>query len=156
LAVNVESKKTYLGQPGTKSLVNQCGTRLVCVRYRYDAVQAKRFKTIKIIVEETAWQPPVRPFQDSDRVGIRLDLDEVQWRQRGNAAGGKRNAARKLWELEYGKVRKLRLTSRSQTLNVSANGNQADIEPLKKSFRWRKAKSFHWRKVVSAIGNLFP
>jgi hypothetical protein len=40
------------GQRGTKKLVSQYGDRLVCVRYRYDAQQKKRFKTVELIVDE--------------------------------------------------------------------------------------------------------
>jgi hypothetical protein len=124
----LDSKKIYPGQPGTKHLVNQYGARLVCVRYRYDAAQAKRFKTVEIIVEEADWQPPTRQFQDAERVGIRVGLEELQWRQRVKAAGGRWNPNRKLWELEYGKVRKLGLTGRIQTADVSANGKVPEPE----------------------------
>ena len=43
------------GQRGTKKLLTQYGNRLVCARYRYDAKQKKRFKTVELIVEEIAW-----------------------------------------------------------------------------------------------------
>jgi hypothetical protein len=119
----LESKKIYPGQPGTKHLVSQYGARLVCVRYHYDAAQSRRFKTVEIIIEEAEWQPPVRPFQAAEIVAIRIGLDELQWRQRVKAAGGKWNPRRKLWELEYAKVRKLGLTGRIQAADVSANGN---------------------------------
>jgi len=45
------------GQKGTKKLVEQYGSRLVCVRYRYDAQTKKRYKTVEIIVDEVAWTP---------------------------------------------------------------------------------------------------
>ena len=40
------------GQKGTRQLLSQYGDRLVCVRYRYDAQQKKRFKTVELIVAE--------------------------------------------------------------------------------------------------------
>jgi hypothetical protein len=46
------SKKLKPGQPATRRLVNQYGARLVCVRYRYNAAQGKRFKTVELIIEE--------------------------------------------------------------------------------------------------------
>ncbi len=125
--MKLESKKFYPGQPGTKGLVSQYGSRLVCLRYRYDAAQGKRFKTVEIIIEESDWQPPVRPFQESELVGIRIGLEELQWRQRVKAAGGRWNPARKLWELAYGKVRKMGLTARIQAADVSANGKPPHI-----------------------------
>jgi hypothetical protein len=87
--MKLESKKIYPGQPGTKHLVSQYGARLVCVRYHYDAARFKRFKTVEIIVEEAEWQPPVRPFQQTEVVGIRVGLDELQWWQCIKAAGGR-------------------------------------------------------------------
>jgi hypothetical protein len=44
------------GQPGTKALVKQHGDRLLCVRYRYDRIRRKRYKTAEIIVDEV---PPL-------------------------------------------------------------------------------------------------
>jgi hypothetical protein len=37
------------GQLGTKSLVEQFGDALVCVRYRYDSVSRSRIKTVELI-----------------------------------------------------------------------------------------------------------
>jgi len=42
------------GRKGTKQLLTQYGDRLVCVRYRHDAQQKKRFKTVELIVAEWA------------------------------------------------------------------------------------------------------
>ena len=44
------------GQRGAKKFLAQYGDRLVCVRYRSDAQQRKRFKTIELIVEEWPWR----------------------------------------------------------------------------------------------------
>ncbi len=38
------------GQKGTRRLATRYGDRLVCVRYRYDKVKRKRYKTIELIV----------------------------------------------------------------------------------------------------------
>ena len=35
--------------------LDQCGDRLLCVRYRYDAEEKRRYKTVELIVEEAAW-----------------------------------------------------------------------------------------------------
>ena len=48
------------GQKGTKQLLAQYGDRLGCVRYRYDAQQKKRFKTVELIVAERG-KPRPRP-----------------------------------------------------------------------------------------------
>jgi len=46
------SKKLNPGQLGTKRLVSQYGARLMCARYRYDAAQGKRFKTVELIIPQ--------------------------------------------------------------------------------------------------------
>jgi hypothetical protein len=132
VAAMLMSKKLHPGQPGTKRLVHQYGARLVCVRYRYDDVQGKRFKTVELILEEAAWQPPARPVPDEEIVAIRIELQEMHWRNRVKMAGGKWNPDRKLWELPYGQVRKLGLTERIQGSEVSANGKSAELRPAPK------------------------
>jgi hypothetical protein len=50
----LRSKKLKPGQPGTKRLLAQYGTRLICVRHRYDPHRQKKYKTVEIVVEEVA------------------------------------------------------------------------------------------------------
>ena len=45
------------GSNGTKKLVTQYGERLVCVRYRYDAVAQLRYKTVELVIEQLSWDP---------------------------------------------------------------------------------------------------
>ncbi len=40
-------KKLKPGEPGTKKLLREYGDHLVCVRYRYDAQNRKRLKTVE-------------------------------------------------------------------------------------------------------------
>jgi len=115
------SKKLNPGQPGTKRLVSQYGARLMCVRYRYDPEQGKRYKTVELIIEESPWKPPVRPFEDDEIVPIRIELKEIHWRNRVKMSGGKWNPNLKLWEIPYGQVRKPGLTERIQQSKVSDN-----------------------------------
>lgn len=58
------------------------GARLMCVYYRYDAAQGKRFRTVELIIEESSWQPPARPFEDDEIVAVRIELNEIHWRNR--------------------------------------------------------------------------
>ena len=101
------------GQKGTRQLLSQYGDRLVCVRYRYDAQQKKRFKTVELIVAECPWEPP-RPYIPADTlVDLRIGFAEVDIRERVKQAGGKKwNLHRKVWELRYAQVVALKLETR--------------------------------------------
>ena len=79
------------------------------------------------MIEESPWQPPARPFPDEEIVAIRIELNEINWRNRVKMAGGKWNPNRKLWEIPYGQVRKLGLTERIQPPNLSDNGKLAEL-----------------------------
>ena len=65
------------GRKGTKQLRAQYGDRLVCVRYRHDAQQKKRFKTVELIVAEWAWAPPAPHLPADQRVALRIGVAEV-------------------------------------------------------------------------------
>jgi hypothetical protein len=100
------------GQKGTKQLLAQYGDRLVCVRYRYDVQQKKRFKTVEFIVAERAWDPPAPRFAADAIVGVRVGFAEVEVRDQVKQAGGKWNQSRKVWELRYAQVVALKLERR--------------------------------------------
>ena len=100
------------GRKGTKQLLAQYGDRLVCVRYRHDTQQKKRFKTVELIVAEWAWEPPVPQIPADQIVALRIGFAEVDLRERVKQAGGKWNPRQKVWELYYGQVVALRLEAR--------------------------------------------
>ena len=100
------------GRSGTKKLVAQYGERLVCVRYRYDEKRKKRFKTVELIIEEVAWEPGRKPFKDHEMVGVRVGLQEKELQSKVRQAGGKWDAARKVWQIRYDRAVKLGLKSR--------------------------------------------
>jgi len=100
------------GQRGTKQLLAQYGDRLVCVRYRYDAQQKKRFKTVELIVAECEWEPPPPRVADDAMVGVRVGLAEREVQSQVKQAGGKWNRRRQVWELRYDQVVALKLQAR--------------------------------------------
>jgi len=85
---------------------------LVCVRYRYDAQQKKRFKTVELIVAEHEWDPPTPRFAADAIVGVRVGFAEVEVREQVQQAGGKWNWSRRVWELCYAQAVALKLESR--------------------------------------------
>ena len=84
----------------------------MCVCYRYDAQQKKRFKTVELIVAERAWEPPPPRFAADTIVGVRVSFAEVELREQVKQAGGKWNRSRKVWELRYDRVVALKLEAR--------------------------------------------
>jgi hypothetical protein len=100
------------GQKGTRQLLSQYGDRLVCVHYRYDAQQKKRFKTVELIVAECPWEPPGPCIPADTLVDLRIGFAEVDIRERVKQAGGKWNPHRKVWELRYAQVVALQLETR--------------------------------------------
>lgn len=53
------------GQKGTKKLVIEYGDKLVAVRYRYDRERQRRYKTVELVVEESAWSPRSKPVAEA-------------------------------------------------------------------------------------------
>jgi hypothetical protein len=117
------------GQRGTQKLVTRYGERLICVRYRYDAVSGTRYKTVELIVDQAAWNPPPphphapKPVIKVDnidaletpspqQVGVKVFYRENELRERVKAAGGHWSKAEKLWRLPYRTVVSLGLVHR--------------------------------------------
>lgn len=100
----MDVKATLLpGVNGTKSLLKEYGDQLVCVRYRYDELKQKRYKTAEIIVEEKHWHPGVTSYPDK-RVFIRIGYRENTLRDLVKQHGGYGNPDKKAWHLTYRKV----------------------------------------------------
>lgn len=93
------------GQKGTRKLLGQYGDALVCVRYRYDKASYTRVKTVELIVEKTAWQPPASEFADNELVAIKIGFAEKELIEAARAAKGRWNPELRLWSLRYGKIK---------------------------------------------------
>ncbi len=102
----------YPDQGGAKQLRERYGERLVCVRYRYDEVKKQRWKTIELIIEKSAWEPPTPKWQADTLVALQVAAQEREVRQQVKAAGGKWNPREVVWQLPYGQVVTLGLTDR--------------------------------------------
>ena len=110
------------GQKGTKQLLAQYGDRLICVRYRYDSQQKKRFKTVQLVVAERDWEPPRPRFAHDQIVGLRVAFADVAVRDRVKQAGGTWNPERRVWLLRYERVAALGLNSRIVDESASNGG----------------------------------
>ena len=106
------------GMNGTKGLSEKYGSRLVCVRYRYDERTRKRYTTVELIEEESEWvnetsaSRPERHRSPSQRLAVRVGYWETELRDKVKAAGGIWRPRQKLWEMCYEDVVALNLESR--------------------------------------------
>ncbi len=103
------------GRPGTRELLARYGDRLVCVRHRYDKRSGRSFKTVELIVEETAWKPRQGSAAASWIVEVRVDWQEAQVRKAVKEAGATWNPQRRVWELRHDRVVDLGLEDRIVT-----------------------------------------
>ncbi len=101
------------GQSGTKKLTKKYGDKLVCVRYRYDPQNRKRYKTVELIEDIKDWEPNYRlQYKPDDWVPIKINYNELQLRKAVKNAGGRWNAQKVYWLLPYIRVEKLKLQKR--------------------------------------------
>ena len=102
-------------QDGAEQLREQYGEQLVCVRYRYNETTKERWKTVELIIDKSAWEPPKPQWQVDTLVAVQVAVQERTVRQQVKAAGGKWNPKEVVWELLYGQVVALGLTARIVT-----------------------------------------
>jgi len=100
------------GRSGTRDLVEQYGSKLVCVRYRYDDELGIRYKTVELIVDEKPWKPPSARYRPTDLVHIRIDDHESQLRDAIKLLGGRYDRPTRTWLVAYAAISALRLTNR--------------------------------------------
>ena len=115
-------KKLKPGQPGTKKLLEEYGSSLLCVRYRSDPETQTIVKTVEIIVAESAWQPRPRRIGKDQLVGVKIGYKEFSLQRQVKAAGAEWNPESRLWEIRYGEVVKLGLTERIEQKKVPNTG----------------------------------
>ncbi len=112
------------GKRGTKSLVKEYGQQLICVRYRYDYIKKKKYKTIELIISEEDWQPPMphpdeehakqveKGYSIENKVKLRIALDEQQLQRKVKRQGGIWSRQDQAWLINEDAARKAGLTSR--------------------------------------------
>ncbi len=99
------------GQPGTKKLVREYGSNLICVRYRYDEERSQRIKTVEIVVDRVAWRSR-SVVDDRSPVRFRIEEREDLLRRAVLLAGGRWDEASDTWTLPRKTAAALGLTSR--------------------------------------------
>ncbi len=86
------------GQPGTRKVIEEYGPNVVCVRYRYDDAQKKRYKTVELIIEEVDWFPRPRRLAVTDLVHIRVAYGETAIRNAVKLLGGTWHRPTRTWK----------------------------------------------------------
>jgi len=102
------------GAKGTRKLLRDYGARLVCVRYRYDALGRKRLKTVEIVVEEVPWTPP-----EQHVVLVAVKAWETALHARLKKAGGRWTGNGPFWRVRHDRAVKLGLAARIRAENVT-------------------------------------
>ena len=112
------------GKRGTKALVNEYGSQLICVRYRYDYIKKKKYKTVELVVKEEFWEPVLphpdeeRPkvvdkgYSQDSRVKIRIDFNETTLQKKIKSYGGLWSRKEQVWFVDESVVREAGLGHR--------------------------------------------
>ena len=102
------------GQAGTKRYLERYGERLVCVRYRYDAENGRRHKTVELIVESVPWHPNARQprRRDEEMVAVRIGYGEIDLRERARRLGALWRPQHRLWEMRWLDAKRLDIADR--------------------------------------------
>jgi len=95
------------GQKGTLKLLRDFGSRLVCVRYRYDDAGRTRLTTVELVISEA---PQKR--RPSRLVRVEVRPWEISVREAVKKSGARWEPGIGLWTMRYDRVVKLGLRDR--------------------------------------------
>ena len=86
---------------------------MLCVRYRYDQHNARRLKTVDLVVEEMPWWPEARGPVREEIVDVRVEWQEADLRDALKGAGGRWDPKKRVWKVRYDRIVALRLEDRA-------------------------------------------
>ena len=95
------------GEPGTKRILRDWGTRLVCVRYRYNPAVKRRVTTAELVMQEGPWR-----HKHVEEVGVSIRSWENGLRQAIVEAGGVWDRDLAMWVLPRTRAERLGLQDR--------------------------------------------
>jgi len=110
------TKTLIAGKPGTDKWVKKYGEALLCVRYKYDLQNARKLKTVELIVENEPWDRNKNRIPANKIVGINVMYGEVNLGRLVRNAGGKWDKKKQLWQLPYLEAINLGLEDRIEPL----------------------------------------
>jgi len=110
-------KTLHPGDMGTKHLLEKYGEQLVCVRYRIDNYNKKRFTTVELIIDEK----PCINLKPLVHVWVKIDFNETELRKKIIAQGAKWLKDKKVWQMHYAIAQKLHLKKRIVRKFINTN-----------------------------------
>lgn len=119
------------GQPGTKKPLEQYGSQLIPLRYRYDEQHQRQLKTGELLTGQTPWHPKSSAHADDVLASVRIGLKEVDLQRQVKQAGGRWNRARQLWDLRYDQALALGLKDRIEPQDMP-NSRKAKLPNSRK------------------------
>jgi hypothetical protein len=129
------------GRSGTRDLVEQYGSKLVCVRYRYDDELGIRYKTVELIVDEKPWTPPTAHHRPTDLVHIRIESHEHRLRDAIKLLGGRYQRNTDTWLIAYAAVSALRIQPRITDISPPTEPESEEPPPR----RYNDIGDIQWR-----------
>lgn len=102
------TKTLQPGDMGTINLLETYGEQLVCVRYRADEKQQKRYTTVELIVDEKPMQRRTLRYTAL----VKIKYEEAELRKRVKAAGARWDSQEKAWLIDYRLAAKMKLKNR--------------------------------------------
>jgi len=125
------------GRSGTRDLVEQYGSKLVCVRYRYDDELGIRYKTVEIIVDEKPWTPPAVQYRPTDLVHVRIDANEHPLRDALKLLGGRYQPGTHPWLIAYAAATALHITTRITPISAPESASPRRPDDELTDLQWR-------------------
>jgi len=101
------------GKAGTKSLLEQYGSDLVCVRYRYSVKTKQVTKTAELVIDRKPWNPDKKSrIPGHKTLKLRVRYGEIHLGRLVRQAGGVWDREEGVWRLRYDEIKSLGLTDR--------------------------------------------
>ena len=109
------------GTDGTKRYLRKYGERLLCVRYRLDKDNGKRYTTVELIVDQGDHRPRTDIEKDlfpsaNRHVYVRISYEEKALQEKIRSVGGKWKKDKKRWKVSYHKAVSIGLKKRIEEI----------------------------------------
>ena len=138
------------GRSGTRDLVEQYGSKLICVRYRYDDELGIRYKTVELIVDEKPWTPSGERYNPTDMVHVRITPTESRLRDALKLLGGRYERDTDTWLIAYAATTALRITARIDPAPKPSTAAERPDTPRRFRSDYEDESALRWRLGVGS------